>query len=246
MKVAVISDIHGNLEALNTVYEHMHMISRCVDEVWCLGDVIGYGPCPSECLASARQLCSWIVKGNHEDCVSDSAKDIEVNKSALRGIKFTRSQLTEADIGFLKNLPEKVIIDDLGVTLCHGAFTEPSMWKYINSRAEAKAELVYTPTWLCLTGHTHCPFVFSEKEKFRRVLPESVVLDKNQKHLINVGSVGQPRDGDCRASYGILEFTKDQVVFRPQRVFYNIENTARQIRQAGLPDSLAERLFRGE
>ena len=244
MKIAILSDIHSNLEALMTVLKDLQQ--QKVDKILCLGDIIGYGPYPQECLDLIKKYAEVIVRGNHEDttCWPDKYEE-RLSMYALEGIRFSRKSLSDENIDFLSKLSTVKIMEDLSITLAHGSFTEDSSWQYINNESEAKKELASITTKLCFIGHTHIPFVFGSNKGLYKILPDNLILEKNQKFLINVGSVGQPRDGDCRACYGILS-VQQETVFNLRRVFYDVETTAKAIRKAKLPFFLGERLFRGE
>ena len=244
MKIAIISDIHSNLAALQAV--ELDVKSQNVAFVYCLGDIIGYGPFPNECLITVTKLCKKIVKGNHEDSVCNPELEKDLNRYALASVRFTREKLNKEEMSFLSNLPAKLIVKWVDMALCHGSYTEPCIWKYIGSEDKARKELENTPTKICVIGHTHNPFVFSNKEGLFEFLPDDLILDNGQKYLVNVGSVGQPRDGDCRASYGIFEFKKHQTIFNLRRIFYDIGQTEQAIKKTDLPIFLSERLFRGE
>lgn len=245
MRIAIISDIHSNLAALEAVLNDI--ASKKIDKIYCLGDVIGYGPYPKECLEQVKKTCQEIIKGNHENSLELlDLGESHLRKVALLGVRFSKGKLSEEEINFLSGLPTSKIIEDLGLTLCHGAFTEPQIWKYIEEEDEAKNELANIPTRICLLGHTHIPFLFGSNSGLSEELPDDLVLKQDEKYIINVGSVGQPRDDDCRASYVILEYSAEQVIFNLQRVFYDISQTEKAILAAGLPKYLAERLFRGE
>ncbi len=245
MKIAIISDIHGNLEALQRVL--LDAESQKVDRVYSLGDVVGYGPFPSECLHLTRGTTAGIVRGNHEDSVLDLAMaERELNPRAYAGVVYSSKRLCEADQAYVRSLPDLITVDEFGLVLAHGSFTEPRSWNYITNDEEARRELKALPFRLCTIGHTHIPFVFGSDQGLYEDLPDDLELDCRMQYLINVGSVGQPRDGDCRASYGILEFSGGKTLFNLRRVFYDIGKTEAAFRQAGLPASLSERLFRGE
>lgn len=245
MKIAIVSDIHSNLEALKRVMENIE--KRKIDNIYCLGDTIGYGPKPLECLKIAKKYFSQIIKGNHEySLLQPNLGEKDLNDFALLGIQYAYFKLNQDDRLFIANLPEMIELKELGLTLVHGAYTEPRIWKYIRTPSEAKEELKKISTKICLLGHSHIPFVFGSKDKLIEDLPDDYILDKNQKYLINVGSVGQPRDGDCRACYATLEFTEDKTVFNLIRVFYDISVTENEIKNAKLPLILSERLFKGE
>lgn len=246
MKIAIISDIHSNLEALIAV--QLDIISQGISQIFCLGDVVGYGPFPKNCLNLTRKISQIILKGNHEDCVCNQTNLKErLNDYALEGIKFSIKLLTNEEIIFMNTFPLVKVYEDLDLSLSHGSFHEPEKWIYIENPQEAKSELKYTPTRICLIGHTHIPYVFGSEKGLYEELPDDLLLNKDEKFLINVGSVGQPRDGDCRASYGVLEYRSDGLVyFNLRRVFYDISITEEAMKQIGLPVWLYLRLFRGE
>jgi len=242
MKIAIISDIHGNLEALQAVVEDLK--SQDIGVVYCLGDVVGYGPDPLKCLGIVSSLCQKMIKGNHEECVCNAVMEKELNLYAIEGVRYARKNLSEEAIKAIANLPHTINIPELDMVLCHGSFSEPSLWNYIDAKHKAREELKITPSRICLVGHTHNPFVFGSKNGLYEFLTDDMVLDKDQKFIVNVGSVGQPRDGDCRACYGIFDFG-DNVTFTLRRVFYNIAKTESAIKYASLSSYLSDRLFKG-
>jgi predicted phosphodiesterase len=245
MKIAIISDVHSNLEALERVLADIKQ--NGAEKIYCLGDIVGYGPYPKECLDLIRNRAEKIVRGNHEESVLDPGKArAELNQSAFIGVQFSRSKLLPTDLDFLNALPTKEIIESEELVLAHGSFSEPSAWNYLSEEEDAEEELLHTPTRICVVGHTHSPFVYDSRDGLKEVLPDNLELNKVLKYIINVGSVGQPRDGDCRASYGLFEFKDGFVYFTLHRVFYDIEKIEKSFRRAALPASLSERLFRGE
>jgi predicted phosphodiesterase len=248
VKIAIISDIHGNMEALKAVLADAQ--SGGVDRYFCLGDIVGYGPNPKECLDVTRGLTSDIVKGNHEEMVSVSNFDelgIEVNHLARSGVNFSRSQLSEEDKDFITSLPLVIVKEELDLSLAHGAFSKPQNWTYVFDEYEAQEQFSHFDTWLGFIGHTHVPFIFgsSDTSSYDHIKEGSVGLCDEERFLINVGSVGQPRDGDRRASYGILEIYNRVVCFTFRRVEYDIQKTVANIREARLPVRLGERLLEG-
>jgi len=244
LKLAILSDIHSNLEALVAVIKDMK--NQGVNSAYCLGDVIGYGPFPKTCLSIVRRICKIILKGNHEDCICDQT-DLEekLNDYALEGIRFSIRLLSKKEVNFIKTFSMTKVIKELDLSLSHGSFSDPEKWQYIETPEDAEAELKLIPTRLCMVGHTHIPYVFGNKKGLYDDLPDNLLLDKTEKFLINVGSVGQPRDEDCRASYGILEYKKGEVRFDLRRVAYEISKTARAMKKSGLPKCLYQRLFVG-
>lgn len=243
MKIAVISDVHSNIVALGAVKADIE--SQGITQVHCLGDTVGYGPRPLKCLSVVLGMCQTVLKGNHEDAVCNPSKEDDLNKYAIAGVRFSRDQLTIEIIDGLQKFPYTRQLPDIDFVLCHGSYTEPSMWKYLDSPNKAKEELKHTPNRICLVGHTHNPFVYDKKIGLHRYIHSDLELN-DEKHIINVGSVGQPRDGDCRACYGVFDINDGKIIFNLRRVFYDISKTEQQIREAGIPMRLAERLYLGE
>lgn len=232
MRYAVISDIHSNLEALVTVLREIK--SKRVDETICLGDVVGYGANPDEVVELVRNEAKYVVRGNHDDAVFNIASFDIINSYAKTAITYTRGLLSEQNSQWLKELPMTLKIDD--VLLVHSSPSDPQEWNYIFTEQDARFELSSFEERVCLIGHTHVPVIFRERIK-----------DDPQhqwRELINVGSVGQPRDGDNRASYGIID--TDSFTYENFRVEYNYETAARKIIAAGLPALLGERLKKGK
>jgi len=244
LKIAVISDIHGNLEALQAVLTDI--AGQKADKIFCLGDIVGYGPYPRECLILARARSDIIIRGNHEEGVINQDSEPEFKEIAIAGLRFSRERLMESDFEFLKSLPVKIVIKEFNIALAHGAYTEPSVWKYLEDEDAAKKELEAVPARMLFVGHTHEPYVFGSRHGLYGYLPDDFVLAADERFVINVGSVGQPRDDDCRACYGLLDIRKNSAVFDLRHIFYDISKTAAAIKQSGLPMVLAERLYRGE
>jgi predicted phosphodiesterase len=242
MKIGIISDIHGNLEALERVMDDM--AEQSVDRVCCLGDILGYGPFPAECLAIVRRITNLILMGNHEDSVLHLAKaEAELNEAALAGVRFSRTQLSKSDLNFLATLPDKQIIDDLDLALAHGSYSAPSAWKYIFGEGEADDEMAHAPARILVVGHTHHPMLFTSVGGLNNIPSDSVELKRNMRYLINVGSVGQPRDLDNRASFVVYDSQTSRVAFR--RIEYDIESAGRRILEGAGDPNFAHRLFLG-
>jgi putative phosphoesterase len=228
MRYAVISDIHSNFEALTKVMEDIRR--RRVDEIICLGDVVGYGANPDEVAEVIRGEVKYVVKGNHDDALHDEETYSMINPYARAAIDYGREVLSAENSDWLKNLPLTHKLD--GVLLVHSSPTDPHDWKYVLSEADARVELSAFEERMCLIGHTHVPVVFKQK-----------IGDSKVRELINVGSIGQPRDGDNRASYGIID-TSD-FTYENFRIEYDYQMAGNKIIAAGLPPFLAERLQRG-
>ena len=253
---AILSDIHGNLPALEAVLEDI--ASKDISEIVCLGDVIGYGPWPGECLDRVRN-CDTLILGNHEEAVISEEAAKNFNARARRAVDWTRKQLATAGNGvtpeqakwrtdFIRSFLKGTNVE--GILYVHASPRSPTR-EYINPRDVANRkkmkEIFATLEWVCFVGHTHVPGVFTETEF---LVPETdlaiqkgvYVLDPDEKALINVGSVGQPRDGNPEACYAMF----DGEIVRWIRVPYDVEKTVQKIlRTDGLDDFLGVRLRTG-
>lgn len=242
MRVLIVADIHGNLEALEAVLA----AAGSVDRVWCLGDVVGYGPRPRECVERIRELAgATTVLGNHDAACLGRLPLDGFNPVARYALRWTMQQLGPEERAFLEGLPERLVLAD--VTLVHGSLRAP-VWEYIFTTEQAIATFDLLGTRLCFFGHTHVPFVLRE-DAARRGRPPTRPVDGDVlevatgRFLINPGSVGQPRDGDPRAAFALWEPDRQLVTFR--RVPYNIPAVQAEMRRAGLPAFLIERLAIG-
>lgn len=240
MRIAILSDIHANLPALEAV---LAALGR-VDAVWHLGDVVGYGPHPDEVVARLRELGAIGVRGNHDGTALDLAMAEWFNPDARRAIEWTARRISPATRAWLAGLPERREMD--GVTLVHGSPRDPA-WEYITTAAGATANLGAFATAHLLFGHTHVPIAYRDDGGRMRTLEptdgSSLALD-GRRTLANPGSVGQPRDGDPRASALILDTAASTLTWR--RVAYPIATTQADIRAVGLPGWLADRLVGGQ
>jgi len=245
MRYGIISDIHGNLEALQRVLEEL----EDVDEVICLGDIVGYGANPNECCQLVRERCSLIIMGNHDAAVIGLMDLRWFNVVAAEALLWTRSQLSEENINFLSSLQTLKNVDRLFLTV-HGSLRHP-IEEYILDERIAYASMLKMPEDinLCFFGHTHVAEAYlrrlNEKSVSRVEMSKGgkLKLSSDEVYLINCGSVGQPRDGNNMAGFGIYDVELNEVEVR--RVMYDIETTARKILKAGLPPLLAQRLFFG-
>jgi len=242
-KIAVISDIHSNLEALIAVIKDIK--SQGIEDIYCLGDVIGYGPRPVECFDLVYKLAKGIVSGNHEAAINSRSIYYSLNKTARLGIDFSRNSLTKEMNDIVKNLEYKIEIKEHDIVLCHGSYMNPQSFHYIFPIEDLKEEVSVIPNKICFVGHTHLPFIYGDKNGY--CWKSKLVLLEDEKYIINVGSVGQPRDKDNRASYGIIESNNGKMIFSIHRCAYDIEKTMDEIyANNSLPDSLADRLSIGE
>ena len=239
MRLAVLSDIHANLAALEAVCDDM----PAVDELWTLGDTVGYGPQPNEVIRRLQELGARAVTGNHDGAAIGTVDAAWFNPDAAAAIKWTTSVLDENARAYLSALPE--VRRDGELTAVHGSPREP-IWEYITDAAIAAANMAAFETRHCLYGHTHLPVIYRADGIHMTVVPATssapIALDA-QRSLINPGSVGQPRDGNPDASYLLLDIEAGVAEFR--RVRYDIVGTQRLMRDAALPRWLVERLAIG-
>ncbi len=244
MRAFVMADIHANLAALEAVLSHFD--PQTMEEVWCLGDLVGYGPDPNECIERIRELPIQVVAGNHDWAAIGKLDISDFNPAARQACLWTAHELTPQNVEYLENLPTRLVQDEF--TLVHGSPREP-IWEYVLHPWVALASFAHFDTSFCLVGHTHVPLIFQESQGPNR-LPQSFLPELNtslplgdSRLIINPGGVGQPRDGDPRASFLILDTEK--AVFEYNRVPYPIEVTQEKMRKVGLPESLIMRLEYG-
>jgi len=234
MKVGVLSDVHANLVALESVLTEMGP----VEALWVCGDTVGYGPEPSDVLALLVERKATIVAGNHDRAVA-TGEDLDLfNPPAAIAVKTHQGWLSSAERDMLAALPRTLETSD--VTLCHGSLRDP-LWEYVTNPRSAAASLALAKTAHCCAGHTHVPSLFRAGTQGQpgRVQYETP-YPLAPRAFLNPGSVGQPRDGDPRAAYAILDLAAGTVTFH--RSTYRVAETQRRIRERGLPQILADRL----
>lgn len=239
MRIALFGDIHANLEALNAVLEDA-ADQGCAQWV-CLGDVVGYNANPAECLELVRAMNCPVVKGNHDEDAGGSHSLDSMNPTAATALLWTREHLSEEQRAWLRQLRMVRQVSDF--TIVHSTLDQPQKWNYVTNRFDAMSNFSYQFTPVCFHGHTHVPRIFVKDARVKEVPAESVEIEPGTKYFINIGSVGQPRDGDWRACYVIFDLPKQLVQFR--RLEYDLPTTQRKIRDAGLPPGLADRLGDG-
>ncbi len=237
MKVGVVSDIHANLVALETVLSDMGP----VDALWVCGDTVGYGPEPSDVLALLVERKATIVAGNHDRAVA-TGEDLDLfNPPAAIAAKTHQRWLSAAERDMLAALPRTLETND--VTLCHGSLRDP-LWEYVTNPTSAAASLALARTAHCCAGHTHVPSLFrASNGRQPGPLAYDTPYPLAPRAFLNPGSVGQPRDGDPRAAYAVLDLAPGTVTFH--RSTYRIDETQRRIRELGLPAIFADRLTFG-
>jgi predicted phosphodiesterase len=242
MRVLLISDIHANLTALEAVLKAV----GSYDLVWCLGDIVGYGPQPNECVRRVDELKALSIVGNHDlACLGDLDLS-DFNHDARVASEWTNGVLNETSRAYLKSIAPFRTVDEQ-VTHAHGSPRQP-IWEYLLEPKQADESLHFFETQLCFVGHTHIPTIFQSAggRPARRMLPKDghvLTLDPQTRYIINPGSIGQPRDGDARAAYGIFDRDADTVSFH--RIAYNIKKTQKLMEMVKLPEMLISRLTYG-
>jgi len=246
MRIMILSDVHANLAALEAVLRHANAHGT-PDAFWCLGDSVGYGPQPAECVARLKELGALWVAGNHERAATGAIGTEEFNPDAAAAAIWTKGRLSDGARAFLDTLPETT--EDGDFTLVHGTLRWP-IWEYLYSHEVALDHLTLQRTPFSLVGHTHVPLLVMEDgaspqgcELYRLDDGDEVKLKREGKLVINPGSVGQPRDGDPRAAYAVYDTEGESVVLR--RVEYDIEATQQLMAEAQLPRWLIDRLAIG-
>lgn len=239
MRLAVLSDIHANLAALDAVREDL----PTVDETWVLGDIVGYGPQPNEVIRALQEMGARSVMGNHDGAAIGTVDVSWFNPDAASAIEWTAEVVDDNARAYLASLPE--VRRDGELTAVHGSPRDPT-WEYVTGPGIAAANLAAFDTRLCLHGHTHVPVIFHADDGRMEIVPATpdvpLRLDAGRA-LVNPGSVGQPRDGNPAASYLVIDTEAGNVEFR--RVAYDVARTQDLMREVGLPPRLAERLGYG-
>ncbi|MHC4598946.1 MAG: metallophosphoesterase family protein [Planctomycetota bacterium] len=240
MKYGIFGDIHGNFEALEAVVEQLK--SHGVEKFICVGDIVGYGANPVECVNLVRELCSVVVAGNHDFATIEKLNIDFFNSYAREAVVWTRKQISQEHTDYLAglNLVEK-IEDEM--TVVHGSLNFPEMFDYIQTSYDAHLSLQSLDTQICFLGHSHVPVSFFQKKTVSYSMESEFKLEEGQNALVNVGSVGQPRDENPEACYAVYD--SDEKLILVLRTPYDIDLAGRKILEAGLPEILAERLRYG-
>jgi predicted phosphodiesterase len=245
MRYLILSDIHANLVALDTVLEAADLAT--IDQVWCLGDVVGYGPNPNECVDRMREKATICLMGNHDWAALGKIDISDFNPEARLAIEWTQAQLNEASVEFLNGLEGRLDGVHPDFTLAHASPRHP-IWEYLLYPSSAAENFPFFDTRFCLVGHTHKPVIFRQEVGQEDVLPLQPAINvplplaytEGVRFIINPGSVGQPRDNDPRAAYAIYDDETGALTF--YRIPYDIAETQRRMEAAGLPDRLIARL----
>lgn len=239
-RYGILGDVHANWAALEAVLADAE--GQGINRWACVGDVVGYNADPVPCLHKVRELCGpHIVKGNHDQYCGAGGDLSGFHPLAAAVVKWTREQLSAEERRWLADLPYAKPVENF--MMVHGTLDGPEMWGYVFDPLQAEASFAYQMSAVCFFGHTHMPMAFEKAGVVRGGLYTKLKLFPGRKYYINVGSVGQPRDGDPRAAYAIYDMRDDTVELR--RVEYDIEATQKKIRAAGLPERAASRLAVG-
>lgn len=242
MLIAIVSDIHSNLIALEAVLEQLPPY----DQLWCLGDTIGYGPQPNECLQYMRDLATYTLTGNHDLGCLGKVSLVDFNDIARIANEWNGSQLSPDLRAYLDTRLSTLTTED-GTTLAHASPRDP-VWEYIDTLDIAQTNLNFFSSQICFVGHTHVPMYFArysdDRVEFSHMQRGSLIhLQPNARYIVNPGSVGQPRDQNPQAAYALWDTSAKTIRF--ERIGYDIAATQKQIQAAGLPIQLAERLALG-
>ncbi len=244
MRYAIISDIHSNLEALQAVLKAIERLN--IDRIICLGDVVGYGPDPNQCIELVTKNCTLILTGNHDYACIDQSELENFTQYAREAIEWTVPKLTAESYQQLASWPFTGEIDNC--FLAHANPGDPRSWDYILTLSDARYYFSQFSSEICFIGHSHRPIIFIEQRgqnwpRYHVYTGTSLALESPHRYIINVGSVGQPRDSNPAAAFGILD--TDQQLFEEIRVTYDVQKTYQKIISAGLPEFLANRLLIG-
>lgn len=239
MKYAILGDIHANLEALTAVLEDAK--EQGVTNYACTGDVVGYNADPKACLQIIRTLKCQVVQGNHDYYAACNESMELFTPMAQKSIRWTRKHLSPFERKYLRHLP--LIVDIENFTIVHSSLSNPHRWNYIFKRKAADANFRNQFNNVCFFGHTHVPLAFVKGPSIEKGFYETLTVRQGFQYLINVGSVGQPRDRDPKAAYVIYDLDANTITMR--RVEYDMETTQKKIRAAGLPFRNALRLASG-
>ncbi|MDB6016458.1 MAG: Metallophosphoesterase [Pedosphaera sp.] len=239
MKFAIIADIHANLDAFQVVLADIKE-QKCTHYA-CVGDVVGYGANPKECLKIVRDLGMPCVKGNHDEyCSTDEELD-GFNPHAAEAVNWTRGQLSPDERQWLKDLKYFRMVTSF--SMVHATLDGPQRWGYVFDKLAAAASFTYQNTGVCFFGHTHVPVAFIRDSVVRGGTYSKFKVEQGKKYFVNVGSVGQPRDNNPKAAYVVYDVDEGTIELR--RLDYDIAAAQKKILDAGLPPRLAERLAFG-
>ncbi|ERP31352.1 metallophosphoesterase family protein [Chitinivibrio alkaliphilus] len=244
MKTAFISDIHANIDALQCVFDDI--TQRNISSIICLGDVIGYGPRPNECVAAIRSQCEVTLMGNHDSAVFAPTANLNFNANALHAIVWTSTVISQDSLEFLNSLP--LTYTKANYTAVHATPYDPYQWFYISSVEDALFNFNFFKTKFCFNGHTHVPGIIElngDSHNIRIYKDQEFFYNQKEdfRYIVNVGSVGQPRDGDSRACYVILDTDIGSLEY--VRLSYDLDAYKKKMHDAEMPEFLIQRIEQG-
>lgn len=241
MRYGILADIHGNLEALETVLDAM--ADMRVERYLCVGDVVGYGADPKACIDRVREVCDVVVAGNHDWAVAERISPEFFNPYARDAIEWTQDVLDDEDIAWLGDLPLEAVVDETTL-LVHSTVHDPQAFDYLLTSYDAFLSMKVLEQTLCFVGHSHIPITFLSHEGLQVDFSDFIDLGIAEKVIVNPGSVGQPRDDNPHAAYAVYDTDKQCIWL--ERMPYDIDTCTSKIEDAGLPQILAERLRFGK
>jgi len=236
LKIGLISDIHSNLEALSAVISRLEKMN--VDRVICLGDIVGYGANPVECIKLVREKCDVVLAGNHDFAVAGDLSISWFNQDALDSVIWTKKSIDDNMSNYLSSLPLTYVKED--VVYVHATPHKPEKWSYIVSMEDALYEFRYFRGSLAFVGHSHVAGIYCHDGSSHK---NEINLERSKRYIINIGSIGQPRDGNPDAAFAVYDDDHKRVSI--EREPYDIDSAAQKIYDASLPDYLASRLSKG-
>jgi len=239
LRYGILGDIHSNLHALQTVLGCLD--AEDLDRIVCVGDLVGYAAFPCQCLDTIRERDIATVAGNHDYAAVDKTSIDYFNPDARSAVLWTREQLTSDHKDYLKSLPLTQEIDDF--VLAHGTLHSPELFEYIQQVYDAYLSFECLHKSICFLGHSHVPITFFDDDPISYFMESEIMLSESEKLLVNVGSVGQPRDQDPRAAYAVYD--TDESTIWIKRTEYDVDAAAEAILAAGLPATNADRLSHG-
>jgi predicted phosphodiesterase len=242
LRIGIFSDVHGNDEALTNVLNALNQEN--VERLICLGDLVGYGPEPNLCTRLVHEATPHIIAGNHDHAAVGLTSTDYFNTYARIAIEWTMEILTSEAAAHLKNLP--LILEEEEATFVHATPKDPEEWHYVLTVQEARNQFQRLKTWLCFIGHSHLPLAFVQNSQGEITVQNAgnLFLEPDKRYIINVGSVGQPRDGDPRASWGVWDTDKKR--FQLKRSAYPVDRVQEKMQKAKLPHYLIQRLSAGQ
>lgn len=245
--IAVISDIHGNYTALKSVLETINDLDTEISNIMCLGDLVGYNPEPEKSVNEIREVCSHVIAGNHDKAMVGELNTNWFRGSVKKSIKWTQNHLSQASLDYLKDLNTRndIIIEGRKIILAHGSPNENAPFTYIFNRFDIKnIEPLIMSSNVLFIGHTHIPFCFCNKgDGWVNIDQNDFEINPEYNYIINVGSVGQPRDRDPRSSFVIFDPESNYISFK--RNEYDIEQVQQKFKGTDLPEAFSLRLKRG-